>query len=79
MTLYLSGISCNPRANIQIAIGASTNTARTIIWGDGTSGTSIVTVNNVRNTTRTVYGRIPALQDVRAGSYSETLTVTVTY
>jgi spore coat protein U-like protein len=97
-------VTCSPRANIQIAIGASpnsggfnprsmklttgtdllnynlyTNSARTTIWGDGTSGTSVVIVNNVSNTTRTVYGRIPALQDVRAGSYSETLTVTVTY
>lgn len=97
-------VVCSPRANIQIAIGASpnsggfnprsmklttgtdllnynlyTNNARTTIWGNGTSGTSVVTVNNVTNTTRTVYGRIPALQDVRVGSYSETLTVTVTY
>ncbi len=29
--------------------------------------------------TRNIYGKIPALQDVPAGSYSETVTVTVTY
>ena len=29
--------------------------------------------------TRDVYGKIPALQDVSAGAYTETVTVTVTY
>jgi len=58
-----------------------TNAARTTIWGDGTAGTSTVSSNARRNrpVTLTVYGRIPAEQDVRIGSYSETLTVTITY
>jgi len=58
-----------------------TNAARTTIWGDGTAGTSRVSRNLRRNqpVNLTVYGRIPAGQDVRIGSYSETLTVTITY
>lgn len=50
------------------------------VWGDGTSGS--VTVNGAgtgSNTAYTVYGLIPAQQNVPAGSYSDTITVTVTY
>lgn len=55
---------------------------RTTIWGDGTSGTSsailyFLFANNPR--VLTVYGRIPAAQDVRAGQYTEILTVTITF
>ncbi len=59
--------------------------SRTQIWGDGGSGT--VTVSDgysfliglavIRN--YTIYGRIPASQITPAGSYSDTLTVTVTF
>ena len=50
------------------------------IWGDGSSGTSIFsgTGSGVAIAT-TVYGRIPARQNVRVGSYSDVITVTVTY
>lgn len=37
------------------------------------------TAANNSTITRSVYGRIPALQDVAAGSYSRTLTATVEY
>jgi len=49
------------------------------VWGDGTSGTSTVpkVVTPGRPVIATVYGRIPAKQDVSSGTYSETLTVTV--
>lgn len=48
------------------------------IWGDGTSGT--VTTNGTGGgTSYTVYGLIPALQNVPVGSYSDTVTVTVTF
>lgn len=62
-----------------------TNAARTNVWGDGSGGTSTVTLNGgsvsqgVRRFSRTVYGRIPALQNVKAGSYNDTLIVTVTF
>ncbi len=56
-----------------------TTAARTSIWGDGTGGTSTVTQRVFRNTPAivTIYGRIAARQNVSAGSYSETVTVTI--
>lgn len=56
--------------------------ARTNIWGDGTSGTGEYTQDNVpKNTTIsvTIYGKIPAGQDVSAGSYTDTLTLTINW
>ena len=65
-----------------------TDPARTRIWGDGTGGTSFQTAQirvgpGVGNATRselfTIYGRIPALQSVDSGSYSDTIVVTVEF
>jgi spore coat protein U-like protein len=55
------------------------NAARTQIWGDGTSGTSTFSGNNIRNTTLTVYGRVPAAQDAAVGNYSDTVVATVIF
>lgn len=50
------------------------------IWGDGTSGTSLVTAAPARaNTSFTVYGRTPLGQDVSIGIYSDVVTVTVEF
>ena len=57
---------------------------RTLVWGN-TIGTNTVTQNlTVANfasnaSTFTIFARINALQDVRAGTYNDSLTVTVTY
>ena len=56
--------------------------ARTSIWGDGSSGTQTYAVGNPPNNqdvTLTIYARVPAGQDVSAGSYSDSVTVTVNY
>jgi spore coat protein U-like protein len=56
--------------------------SRTTIWGDGTGGTqnySNPSVPNNTNITVTIYGRIPAGQDVSAGSYSNTITATINF
>ncbi len=61
------------------------DTSHTTVWGDGTGGTSIWTNSNllilVAGTPidHTIYGRIPAGQYVAAGSYTDTITVTVEY
>lgn len=58
-----------------------TNASMTEVWGDGTGGTSTVLLKKVsKNKPEIViiYGRIPPGQDVSAGSYSDTLTVTIT-
>jgi spore coat protein U-like protein len=61
-----------------------TQSAHTTVWGDGTGGTVTVSdsytavgLSQTRN--YTVYGLLPALQALRAGNYTDTITVTVTY
>jgi spore coat protein U-like protein len=62
-----------------------TATARTVIWGDGTGGTVTVTLSGgtlsggTRNFSRSIFGRVPGSQNVGAGSYSDTITLTVTF
>jgi len=53
--------------------------SRTTIWGDGTGGTSTFTSTIIKTTplAMTIYGRIPARQNLNAGSYSDNLVVTV--
>lgn len=53
--------------------------ATSIIWGDGSNGTSPMIVNRIpRNRTFTYYGVIFAGQDISAGTYTDSLIVTVT-
>lgn len=58
-----------------------TNAARTNVWGDGTGGTSIYTRANPPNSNVNVpvYGRIPALQDVSAGNYADTVVAVINF
>jgi spore coat protein U-like protein len=56
--------------------------AGTRIWGDGTGGTSVLTMDTGPGTlgksgTVPIYGRIPAQQDVSAGVYTDTVVVTI--
>lgn len=56
-----------------------TTSARTTVWGDGTGGTSTSTGTGSGSLqSLTVYGRIPASQNVPVGSYSDTVTATIT-
>lgn len=62
----------------QLDYNLYTDSAHTIVWGDGTAGTSTVSATGT-GATYTVYGLVPALQNVAVGDYSDTITVTVTY
>ena len=60
--------------------------AYTQIRGDGTGGSqtggaslALSPGNPTQSSTSTIYGRIPASQDVAAGAYSDTIVVTITY
>jgi spore coat protein U-like protein len=58
-----------------------TSSSMSTVWGNGSAGTSTVLlqrVNRRRPVVTTIYGRIPAGQNVSVGSYAETLTVTIT-
>jgi spore coat protein U-like protein len=62
--------------------GLYTGTTMIQVWGDGTNGTATVNVSNVKKNNISpiiIYGRIDPQQNVSAGSYSELLTVTITY
>jgi spore coat protein U-like protein len=57
-----------------------------VVWGDGTGSTRTVTgsltLNNsnpTRSVSKTVFGRIPALQDAAVGIYGDNVQVTVNY
>jgi spore coat protein U-like protein len=55
--------------------------ARSGIWGDGTGTTAVVTANT-SSLTRTVYGRIPARQDVKSNNgslYTDAIVATVAF
>lgn len=60
-----------------------TTAARNQVWGNNTGGSVNVTRSFtallVVDQTTTVYGRIPAAQNVPAGTYNDTIIVTVTY
>jgi spore coat protein U-like protein len=63
-----------------LGYGVYTTSGYTTIWGDGTNGT--VTVNGTGNGVAqnyTAYGQVPAAEYAAAGSYSDTLTATVTF
>jgi spore coat protein U-like protein len=58
-----------------------TTASVTTVWGDGSAGTSTVLltkVNKNRPVTTTIYGRIPPAQNVSVGTYSDSVTVTIT-
>lgn len=54
----------------------------TTVWGDGTAGTSVYTASapaSGEGYEVNVYGCIPERQNVRAGSYSDTIVVTIEF
>lgn len=68
-----------------ISYNLFTDSGRTTIWGDGTggsgylsdSGTVVVIVGFSKN--YTIYGRIPAGQNISAGIYNDSVTVTFSF
>lgn len=56
-----------------------TDAARTTVWGNTVGTDTVSATGNGTAQTYTVYGRIPAQTTPADGSYSDTITVTVTY
>lgn len=55
---------------------------RSVVWGDGTGGSSMYQDKNPPNNQQvhlTVYGRIPAGQDVSVGTYSDSIVATIVF
>ena len=57
--------------------------ARSIIWGDGTGGTTLISLvkqtSGRQDYTLPVHGRIPAQQSVAAGTYADDILITVSF
>ena len=67
-------------ATNQLLYNLFTDPARTIIWGDGTGGTGVVTgLPPPRNQRFDIYGRVFGSQNVPAGVYGDTIDVTVLF
>ena len=58
-----------------------TDPLRTTVWGDGSGGTASVAGAFALPGAidHTVYGRVPAGQNVAAGAYADTITVTINF
>ncbi|MCF4165007.1 spore coat U domain-containing protein [Zavarzinia compransoris] len=56
-----------------------TDSGRGQVWGDDSGGASVSGVGTGLAQTLTVYGRIPAGQFSTAGSYTDTVSVTINY
>jgi spore coat protein U-like protein len=57
-----------------------TEANRGVVWGDATSGTARVSGTGIGvSVNHAVYGRIPARQNVYAGSYSDIIIVALTF
>ncbi|WP_223645834.1 spore coat U domain-containing protein [Corallococcus sp. EGB] len=69
-------------SNSSLNYNLYTDVTRLLVWGNGLSGTAhygpILPLLG-ETVTLPVYGRIPAGQSVAAGSYSDTLVVTITF
>jgi len=57
-----------------------TDSARSTVWGDGTASSSSVSgTGSGSNQTLTIYGRVPTLTGAVPGTYTDTVTVTISY
>ena len=65
----------------QLTYNLYLDAARTTIWGDNTGGSSHSTPGTIfiTNINLTIYGRIPAGQDVTAGTYTDSITATINF
>lgn len=62
--------------------GIYSNDARSVNWGTGSAApqlrTGAMQANETKNLHFTLYGRIPPLQNIAAGNYSDSLLITIT-
>ncbi len=70
--------SMNSGSN-QLSYNLYTSSARNVIWGDGSGGSSIMQIPEKATTSLSIFGRIPAGQDAAVGIYSDSITATVIF
>jgi spore coat protein U-like protein len=66
------------RGNL-LAYNLYTSAARNIVWGDGTGGTSVMSIGKNHTDSLDVFGSAPEGQDVPVGNYADSIVVTVNF
>lgn len=61
----------------QLGYNLYSDVTRLIVWGDGTTAGNVSASGT--NVDLSVYGRIPALQNIPANAYTDSISVTVSY
>lgn len=56
-----------------------TSAGRSVVWGDGSGVSQVMTVARNTQTRLDIFGQIPPLQDVAVGSYSDIIIATVNF
>jgi len=76
--VYITGSRTMTDGTDTLTFEMYTDTPGGTVWPSALPGVSGTTANN-SPITQNIYGRIPALQDVEAGTYNGTVVVTVEY
>ena len=63
------------RLNYNLYTGAD----RTVVWGDGSGASRVMTVVKNEPTTLSIFGQIPAEQDAAIGTYTDPIVATVNF
>ena len=56
-----------------------TSAARTVVWGDGTGGSNVMTASRRASTTLNVFGEIPSGQDAMVGTYTDNIIAIINF
>lgn len=56
-----------------------TTAARSVVWGDGSGGSSALPAGRNTTTRLDIFGQIPALQDAAVGTYTDSIVATVDF
>jgi len=56
-----------------------TSAARTVVWGNGTGGSYVISTPRSNNATLSIFGEISAQQDSGVGTYTDSITATVSF
>jgi spore coat protein U-like protein len=56
-----------------------TNAARTVVWGNGTGSSSVMSASRNSTSILSIFGLIPDGQDVAFGTYTDSITVVVNF
>jgi|SRR5271165_6078421 len=63
----------------KLAYNIYTDFTYATIWGDGTQGTATVALNTAKEPLVPVPGRIPPKQTVSAGTYTDSISITIAF